>query len=172
MTSDSDTPSTTKLRLRNEFPEGFDDLEMNALLQNLRESDALEAILKALEGGQDYDAGNGIVFLSQTGLLSRSGLTRIADLVLDDLSLFQSKIGAMLYSKICRSVGMWMLNNGETERGSELLKRGLLRSLWRVSPGGRLKGWSDCRYRDQFPKHIEVTIRKIEAAVTGDDPNR
>lgn len=157
MTTDSDAPSSKKLR--DEFPEGYDDeTAMNAQLRGMQESDALAAIVKALRERQEYDAGNAILFLSQTGLLSRSGLTTIADLVLDDFSLFQSKIGALIYPKICRSIGMWMLKNGEAEKGDEMLKRGFLCSLWR----GRLQGWSKCKYRDQFPECIEKAIGKVE----------
>ena len=170
MSADTNSFSPSVLRLRDEFPEGFDDHSMNISPRGMAATDALAVVLRAIDEGQDYDAGNAILFLSQTGLLSSDGLRRIADFVLDDLCLFQSKIGAILYSKICRSFGMWLLKRGDAAKGGELLKRGLLRSLWRVSPGGRLRGWSDCRYRDQFPDQIECAIRRVEGTTTGGRP--
>ena len=62
MNTGQPSASSTKTRLLEEFPEGFDEPDPNNPLHDLKESDALIYVSGALRDGRDYDAGNAISF--------------------------------------------------------------------------------------------------------------
>ena len=157
--------NTQSTQLKDEYPEGFDIPQKGHPLWKLTEREILEFIASAIRERQDYDAGMAILFASQTGRLSTDGLHYVADLILEKFTFLRSKIGAIIYPRVCRSIGTWLVTKGDSPKGMELLTRGILSSLWRPSRAGRLEDWFNCPYREKLPKNIFETISSLEDEV-------
>lgn len=106
--------------LGKDFPENFDTPDPNHLLWKLNEAEALSYVSQALMSKQEYDAGNGILFLSQTGRLTKQGIEKVADMLLATEG-FKSKIGRKLFPKLAGSLGNGLLKYGEAKTGQKLL---------------------------------------------------
>lgn len=90
-----------------------------------KEINILIYIWYSLHNLQEYNAGNSILFATQTGLLCNESIENIANYFVRDNVHFKSKIGKILYAAITRSIGLWSLLSGEKDVGDKLLRSGI-----------------------------------------------
>jgi len=91
-----------------------------------KEKNILIYIWYSLHNLQEYNAGNSILFATQTGLLCNESIENIANYFVRNNVQFKSKIGKILYIAITRSIGLWSLLSGEKDVGEKLLRSGIV----------------------------------------------
>lgn len=93
----------------------FDAPDPDHKLWKFSEADALKYIERSLNEGQESDAGNTILFFIGTGRLSGNSINQITDLLLKPGAKFKSKIGKIMYPKVCLELWKFHIKDGNLE---------------------------------------------------------
>ncbi len=117
-------------------------------------------IYSSLADGQEYDAGNAILCVTQQGLLSHESVRTIASTIIDHPVVFRSLIGNSCLTQICRSLGAYFLHLQDQETASKLWSRGVIATLKSGRYRKRLiSDWKACLSRQSaLPSSLHQII--------------
>ena len=126
-----------------------------------REATILVYIWWSLAKHQEYDAGNAILFASQTGALGGGSIEKIALYFCSSVK-FKSKIGKILYVRIARSFGLFLFRTGSQDIGKVLLRKGIevTKSL-KYGREAEVRKWHEVPDLNSLPTKIQEQLIEL-----------
>ena len=127
-----------------------------------KEIDILIYVWHSLITKQEYDAGNAILFATQTGLLCNASIESIANYFFKNDVQFKSKIGKILFGAITRSIGLWCLLSGQKDVGNKLLRSGIeVTATMNYRKDYEIQKWRDFSEKYSIPIELKRLINQL-----------